>query len=257
MGQALARLRGGGDDDVPHVKRLCAALGPRVVAPLATALAADGDARVRRTARDILLAFGADGRSAVKQLLDAPDWEVRQTAAFLLREFSGGTGLDELRRLLTDPEPQVQREAIRAMGLADDERAYEVLVAVIRDGDAGARASAGRQLTAQRDARVVPLCRYLLSHLDRQTRRDVQIAIIDTLGAVGGESAVEPLRDALYEGSWRAPFRTRRVRLAAAQALRRIRLEPATQVLRDAATRGSWGVRAATRAKVMQIEGRI
>jgi HEAT repeat protein len=257
VGHALARLREGGDDAVPHVKRLCATLGPRVVASLAKALAADGDAGVRRTARDILLAFGADGRSAVKQLLDAPDWEVRQTAAFLLREFTGGTGLDELKRLLADPEPQVQREAIRAMIQAADERAYEVLVAVLRDGDADARASVGRQLTAQRDARVVPLCRYLLSRLDGQARRDVQVAVIDTLGAVGGESAVEPLRDALYEGSWRAPFRTRSVRLAAAQALRRIRSESATQVLRDAAARGSWGVRAATRAKVVQIEGRI
>ena len=256
ISRALTRLRRG-DDDVPHVKRLCVALGPRVVAPLAKALAADSDARVRRTARDILISFGADGRSAVKQLLDAPDWEVRQTAAFLLREFTGGSGLDELKRLLADPEPQVQREAIRAMILADDERAYEVLAAVLRDGDAAARAAVGRQLAAQRDTRVVPLCRYLLAHLDPQTRQGVQIAIIDTLGAVGGENAVEPLREQLYEGSWMAPLRTRRVRLAAAQALRRIRSESATQVLRDAATRGSWGVRAAARAKVVQIEGRI
>lgn len=256
ISQALARLRQG-EDDVPQVKRLCAALGPRVVASLAKALAADGDARVRRTARDILLSFGADGRSAVKELLDAPNWEVRQTAAFLLREFSGGSGLDELRRLLSDPEPQVQREAIRAMVLADDKRAYEVFAAVIRDGDAAARASVGRQLTAQRDTGAVPLCRYLLAHLDPQTRRDVEIAVIDTLGAVGGENAVEPLRDALYEGSWMAPFRTRSVRLAAAQALRRLRLASATQVLSEAARRGSWGVRAAARAKVVQIEGRI
>ncbi len=224
--------------------------------PLATALAADGDARVRRTARDILLGFGADGRYAVKQLLNAPDWEVRQTAAFLLRDFGGTEGLDELKQLLSDTEPLVQREAIRAMIQAGDERAYQVMVAVLTDGDRRQRGTLAQQLTAQRDERAVPLCRYLLGHLDPRTRRDVYVAAIDALGSVGGEDAVEPLRDALYQGSWWTPLRTRTIRQAAAQALRRTRLEAATQVLRDAAAQGSWGVRAAARAEVVQIEGR-
>lgn len=251
---ALRRLKDGGDTAAAHVKRICTALGPQTVTSLATALTAEPDAGVRRTVRDILLRFGADGRSAVKQLLVAPGWEVRQTAALLLREFTGGEGLDELKQLLNDTEPQVQREAIRATILADDEGAYDVLVTVLTEADAQHRATLAQQLTAQRDARAVPLCRYLLAHLSQGTRRTVEVAIIQTLGAVGGEGAVEPLREALYDGVWWAPVRNRTVRQAAAHALRRTRLPTATQILRNAASQGSWGVRAAARAAVAQTE---
>lgn len=257
LGHALARLTDGGDTAATQVRQLCTALGPGIVPALATALAAEGDARVRRTARDILLGFGADGRYAVRQLLDAPEWEVRQAAAFLLREFGDNEGLDELKRLLNDTEPLVQREAITAMIQAEDERAYQVMVAVLVDGEKRQRGTLAKQLTAQRDERAVPLCRYLLSHIDPRTRRDVYVAALDTLGSVGGDAAVEPLRDALYQSDWWAPLRTRTIRKAAAQALRRTRLQAAAQVLRDAAAQGSWGVRAAARAELAQIGGRV
>jgi hypothetical protein len=256
LGHAVGQLGSGGDAAATHVKRICTALGPTTVTPLATALAADPDARARRTVQDILLGFGAHGRSAVKQLLNAPGWEVRQTAAFLLREFNDGEGLDDLKQLLNDSEPQVQREAIRATILVDDKRAYDVLVSVLTEANARDRATLAQQLTAQRDPRAVPLCRYLLAHLSQHSRRAVLVPVIQTLGAVGGEDAMEPLREALYEGVWWAPVRNRTVRQAAAQALRRTRLPAATQVLRDAASQGSWGVRAAGRAEVVQIEGR-
>ena len=172
---------------------------------------------------------------------------MRQTAAFLLREFGGSEGLDELRHLLTDAEPLVQREAIRAMVRVGDERAYQVLAGVLAKGPTRQRSALLQQLTSQRDEQSVPLCCYLLTHLDHRTRGDVYVAAIETLGAVGGEDTVAPLRDALYRGEWWAPFRTRGLRRAAAQALRRTRLPAAQQVLRDAAAQGSWGVRAAAR----------
>ena len=49
--------------------------------------------------------------------MNAPNWEVRRTAAFLLREFGGNEGLREFVPLLTDSEPLVQREAIQALVL--------------------------------------------------------------------------------------------------------------------------------------------
>ncbi|MDA1094265.1 MAG: HEAT repeat domain-containing protein [Acidobacteria bacterium] len=256
LGHALARLGDDGDTAAAHIAPICDALGPATVTPLAAALTANPDARVRRTVQEILLGFGADGRAAVRQLLNAPEWEARQTAAFLLREFSAGDGLDELKQLLNDSEPRVQREAIRAMILAGDGRAYEILVSVLNEADAGHRATLAEQLTAQRDPRAVSLCRYLLTHLSHRKHRTVQIAAIQTLGAVGSEGAVEPLRGALYDGVWWSPLRTRTVRQAAAQALRRTRLRSAAQVLREAADHGSWGVRAAARAEVAHLEGR-
>ena len=256
MRHALAQLHAGGQTAVTQVTQLCTTLGPGIVVSLAEVLASERDARVRRTVRDILVGFGARGRDAVRQLLNAPDWEVRQTAAFLLREFGGNEGLDELRQLLTDAEPLVQREAMRAIVRAGDERAYQVLTGVLAKGQARQRATLLQQLIAQRDEQAVPLCRYLLTHLDHRTRSDVSVAAIETLGAVGGEDAVEPLRDALYQGEWWAPLRTRAIRQAAAQALRRTRTPDGLQVLREAAVQGSWSVRAAARNQLAQIENR-
>ena len=256
MRHALARLRAGDETAVSHVKQLCATLGPGIVMPLAEALATEHDGKIRRTVRDILVGFGARGRDAVRQLLHAPDWEVRQTAAFLLREFGGSEGLAELRHLLTDSEPLVQREALRAMVSVGDERAYQVLTSVLTEGPTRQRAALLQQLTSQRDEQAVPLCLYLLAHLDHRTRSDVYVAALETLGAVGGDDTVATLRDALYRGEWWAPFRTRALRQVAAQALRRARVPAAQQVLRDAAAQGSWGVRAAARGQLAQLEGR-
>ena len=64
-----------------------------MIPPLAEALSAEQDARSRRRLRDILVGFGAQGRESVQQLMSAPNWEVRRTAAFLLREFGGSEGL--------------------------------------------------------------------------------------------------------------------------------------------------------------------
>ena len=257
MRHALARLRTGDETAVTQVKQLCHTLGPGIVMALAESLASERDASVRRTVRDILVDFGARGRDAVRELLNAPDWEVRHTAAFLLREFGGNEGLDELRRLLTDAEPLVQREAIRAMVRVGDERAYQLLAGVLAESSTRQRTTLLQQLTSQRDERAAPLCCYLLTHLDHRTRSDVYLAAIETLGAVGKEDAIAPLRDALYQGKWWAPFRTRALRAAAAQALRRTRLPAAQQVLRDASKQGSWGVRAAARGKRAQLESRI
>ncbi len=253
---AITQLRGGEAAAVTQVTQLCDTLGPGIVTSLSEVLASERDARVRRTVRDILVGFGARGRDAVRQLLKAPDWEVRQTAAFLLREFGGTEGLDEFKHLLTDAEPLVQREAIRAMVRMGDERTYQVLAGVLTKSSSRQRATLLQQLASQRDERAVPLCRYLLTEFDHRRASDVHVAAIETLGAVGGDDAVEPLRDALYRGEWWAPFRTRALRQAAAQALRRTKMPAASDVLRKAAAQGPRGTRAVARAQLAQIEGR-
>ena len=96
-------------------KALCHAIGPPVIPALAELLSSEKDARARRRLRDILVGFGAKGRESVQQLMSAPNWEVRRTAAFLLREFGGAEGLKDLIPLLTDSEPLVQREAVQGL----------------------------------------------------------------------------------------------------------------------------------------------
>ena len=50
----------------------------------------------RRRLRDILIGFGPAGADAIRPLMKAANWEVRRTAAYLLREFGGSAGLKEL-----------------------------------------------------------------------------------------------------------------------------------------------------------------
>ena len=61
--------------------------------------------------------------------MSAANWEVRRTAAFLLREFGGAEGLQaSCIPLLTDTEPLVQREAIQALVLNGSDAASRILL---------------------------------------------------------------------------------------------------------------------------------
>ena len=255
MRHALGHLKDDAEEVSTAVGTLCTVLGPAVVTSLAEVLASEQDSRTRRRIRDILLGFGKKGREAVRQLLNAPNWEVRQTAAFLLREFGGTEGLPELERLLTDSEPLVQREAIRAVVLIGDERTYGALVRVLTDTKSRNRSrnTLIQQLTSQRDARAVPLCSYLIAKIDHRTLVDVFMAAIETLGNIGSDEVVPPLRDVLYSGEWWAPLRTRALRKAAALALRRSKNDKGSAVLREAASSGSRGVRRAARVELTQL----
>ena len=251
---AIAHMAGDDDTAITQVKRLCRTLGPGIVTSLSAVLATERDARVRRTVRDILVDFGAPGRDAVRQLLHAPDWEARQTAAVLLKELGGIEGLDELKQLLADAEPLVQREAIRALVELGGERSYQAMATVLTASTRAQRASLLHQLTVQRDEQLVPLCRYLLTQFDHRRFTDVNVAVMETLGAVGGDDAIEPLREVLFRSEWWAPARTRKLRDTAARALRRTRQPAAMQVLQEAAQQGPRGVRAAARAQLARVD---
>ena len=110
-----------------RVKAMCVSLGEVLVRPLAEALSAEERARPRERLTAILIAFGASGRREVERLKNSPNAAVRRTAIYLLREFGGSEALPELTELLDDNEPQVQREAVRAILQIGTEHAYQVL----------------------------------------------------------------------------------------------------------------------------------
>jgi hypothetical protein len=252
MKHVAKHLRSAEDAEYERFSRLCHAIGPSIIAPLAEVLSAEQDARSRRRLRDILVGFGAAGREAAQQLMNASNWEVRRTAAYLLREFGGAEGLRELQPLLTDTEPLVQREAVQALVLNGSEAAAQMLLQALHATSGRPRETLITELTAMRDERAGPMFAHLVRHLDRRKFPILYMNVIDALGSMKGPEAIEGLRVALQHGDWWAPLRTRRTRAAAARALRANGTPEALAALRDASTRGARGVRAAARAELGQ-----
>lgn len=248
-----AHLRNADDDAYERFERLCRAIGTPVIAPLAEALSTEQDSRSRRRLRDVLIGFGAQGRDVVQQLMSAPNWEVRRTAAFLLREFGGSEGLRELIPLLTDTEPLVQREAVQGLMLNGSDEAAAILLNALHSSSGRSRQTLVNELTGIRDRKAAPLFCYLVRNLNRSKHPQVYLSAIESLGTFGDPDSVTALRTALHQGEWWAPFRTRRSRAAAAGALRRIGTAPALDVLRGASATGSRGARAAARAELAQL----
>ena len=250
---AAKQLRTADDPAYERLKRLAHRIGPAVIPTLAEALSAEQDARSRRRLRDILVEFGAAGRESVQQLMNAANWEVRRTAAFLLREFGGAEGLRELQPLLTDTEPLVQREAIQGLILNGTDAASQILLQALTTATGRPRETLIAELTGTRDERAAPLFCHLVRHLNRKAFPGVYVSAVEALGTFGGPDAVEALKEALQHGDWFAPWRTRRTRAAAAAALRRIGTPPALAALQEASTRGRRGVRSAARTELKRL----
>jgi HEAT repeat protein len=217
-------------------------------------LATEHDPKARRRIREILVGFGARGREAARQLLNAPNWEVRRTAAYLLSEF-GGTEAAALEPLLKDAEPRVQREAVRAIMHNGSEAAYDVLLRVLNELQPAQREPLVSEMTATRDPRSEPLFRYVLPRIDRKAFRPLFMAAIERLGANGGAEAVDALAYALHQNSWWPPFQDRAHQKAAAEALGRVGTPNALDALRRAAKIGPTGARRAARAELARLGG--
>jgi hypothetical protein len=254
MKHVAAHLRTANDEGYDRFRRVCHAMGTTIIAPLAEALSTEQDARSRRRLRDILIGFGAQGREAVQQLMSAPNWEVRRTAAYLLREFGGTEGLKELVPLLTDSEPLVQREAVQGLVMNGSDEASAILLRALKTASGRTRQTLLSELLSLRDDRAAPFFAYLISHLPRRALPQLYVAAIDALGTFARPESVDALKAALHEGLWRAPMRTRRIRAAAAAALRRIGTPAALDALRAASSGGPRGARSAARGELATLD---
>jgi HEAT repeat protein len=245
MRHVVLQLRKVDDAEVEAFNRLCHTIGPRVVRPLAEALATEDNNRAIRRLRELLLGFGAAGRQYVEQLKTSPNPAVRRTAIDLLRVFGGREALPELAGMLDDADPQVQREAIRAIVQIGTPESYAVLEHALVSRKSS-RENILQQLIGLRDDKAVPLLCYVLNNSAPSGRMvEVHAQIIEALGGLASHpESTRTLRTILYRGQWWAPFRTKLLRLAAAAALRRIASSDTLGVLEEAAREGNRGVRA-------------
>jgi hypothetical protein len=247
-------LRTADDEIYGRWKAICHTIGPEVVAPLAERLAAEQDARARRRLRDILVGFGPRGSEAVRPLMNAGSWEVRRTAAFLLREFGGTGSLKELIPLLSDAEPLVQREAVHALALNGRREASAILLNAVKASSGRTRETLLGEVLGMRDERAAGLFAHVLRELEPRSLPELYDTAIEALGTFGGDDAVPALETALRRGSWWTPLANRRFRYAAAQALRRLGTPAALEALRRASAHGRGSVRSAARAGLEALE---
>jgi hypothetical protein len=245
------------DAQFDRVKRICVLIGEPLVRPLAEALTNEERARPRERLTAILLSFGNVARRTVEQLKASTNPAVRRTAILLMREFGGSEALPELTKLLGDNEPQVQREAVRAILNIGTDTAYRVLEQALSGGTTQTRDAIMQSLSVVRDERATPLLAYILRHVNHRGQLSVvYLQAIDCLGALRDPEAIPPLAEALYKGEWWAPRRTRTIRQAAASALARIASPAALAALERAAAAGPAGVRAVVRGRLAAARAR-
>ncbi len=230
------------------VKQMCVSFGEVLVRPLAEALSNEESSRTRDRLTEILVAFGAIGRRSVERLKSSPNAAVRRTAIYLLREFGGHEALPELTELLDDAEPQVQREAVRAILKIGTDRAYRILQEALQSGTAQSRESIMQSVAGVRDERATPLFAFIVSNIShRGALQPIYLRALEALGAMKDPDGIPALKDALYRGEWWAARRNALLRSAAAAALQRIGTPDALDVLRTAADSGPRGVRTIAR----------
>jgi hypothetical protein len=232
-----------------RVKAMCVSLGEVLVRPLAETLSVEERPRTRERLTSILLAFGPAGRRTVERLKSSPNAAVRRTAILLMRQFGGSESLPDLTELLDDNEPQVQREAVRAILNVGTDAAYQTLQQALASGTERSREAIMQSISLVRDERATPLFAYIVRNIDhRGPLAPVYLRAIESLGALKDPEAVVPLKVALYKGEWWAPRRSAVLRGAAAAALARIGTPEAVAVLQEAATSGKRGVRNAAKS---------
>ena len=231
---------------------MCVSLGEVLVRPLAEALSVEERPRTRERLTSILLAFGAVGRRTIERLKNSPNPAVRRTAIQLMREFGGSDALPDLTELLDDNEPQVQREAVRAILNIGTDAAYRILEQALTSGTIRSRDAIMQSIGLVRDERATPLFAYILRHVDhRGALAPVYLRAIESLGALRDPAGIAPLRGRAVQGRvvgaaahlGAAPRRRPRRWRASARPTR----SPCSKKRRASGTRG---IRAAARAQL-------
>jgi HEAT repeat protein len=242
--QVVSQLRKSSEADVAAIGRLCHLAGAGLIRPLAEALANEDHVPTIRRLKELLIGFGPAGRQAIEPLKASTNPAVRRTAIDLLRLFGGAEALRELTTMLTDADPQVQQDAVKAIVQIGTKDAYAILERACQS-DAATRDTIVRELVSLRDTKAIPpLCYVLTTTQPSRRTATLHESIIEALASLRAHpDSTSALRQALDRGSWLAPLRTTRLREAAARGLRRLGSDDARAALEDAVRTGNRQVR--------------
>lgn len=176
-----------------------------IIARLIEQLAAE-DEVVRLQAGEFLIQMGS---AAVRPLIDTlrnPYYPARPLVASTLGQIGDRRAVEPLIEALRDPDKLVRYHAALALGKLKDRRAVEPLIYALFDemppigpdpltGDPmTVRAAAAQALGELKAEKAVPALKVLLKDENRGIRRTV----IQALGRIGNEEAINALLEAIY-----------------------------------------------------------
>ncbi len=162
------------------------------------------DRSIRMKILDILVRIGEKGLPEIRKMLDSPEWYVRRNGIWLMGEIKSAAAIDDLARLINDPEMRVQTEVIEALnkiGTAEA-RAYlrqalnsnyrQVIITAMKYCEPDdARRKIGEVLTWLRARKGVP---------DEKEERFRQ-SVIEVLAPIADDTALPVFNEILNERS--------------------------------------------------------
>jgi len=200
------------------------------VGPLLKALT-DASPEIRRAAAGALWSIkSVKSTEALMGSLADPDPEVRRASAGALGSIGDTKALYALNGLLADEADTLVRvEAIRALGMMGDARAFAGLISQARDQDVRIRAEAARAMGNLKSEKAEGILKEVLG----DKAAGVREVAAWSLGRLGLKTSVKPLLDALYFDE------SEGVRVQASIALGRIKDMSTMEDLRKAAEKDS------------------
>jgi HEAT repeat protein len=155
---------------------------------------------VRENSADALGYIG--DKRAVNSLILAmrndPDEEVRWKAASALGKIGDSKAVEPLIEAIYDYDWNVRKQAANALGIIGDLNAVSHLIDALEDSEWNVRKYAAIALGKMRDKKAIPILVEALEDEDADVRWKSMLALEKL-----GESAVDPLIDALKSKNWR------------------------------------------------------
>ena len=131
--------------------------------------------------------------STLQEALNRPLHE-RRRALDAAIDAGGTVAVDQLREALADPDAELRKAAIEALGELDDESAAQVLAHAVEDPDPELRREALKSLAriGNEDAAYA-----IATAMDNYTDTNLRIEAIKALSELGSDAAVEGLQQGL------------------------------------------------------------